>query len=326
MKLPYLEIPKLQDSPVSVQIMNIKHFPVHRHKTSAEVVFCLSGDIVVQAAARKIHLHKGHFYTVDYDDVHCLYSTENNITAIINIDLACSCHYQWNALKSTCFACCSLESEPYQQKYINYIYPLLYSMLYAFSACKEKHELNLNTVTDKLLNLWTSVFMWPYKSDLDEINDEQIRSRMQCILSYIDDNYMNKITLEQVARINHINKAYLSQFMKKTSCAGFKEIIANVRCSNAEALLLNTNKSIQEISALCGFSEAKSFYKWFNHYYKTTPFKHRKMYQNYSSKPDSFYVYAPDEINDFIKTYIVENYTAGLLENSQRKTSKPLQP
>ncbi|MDV2687397.1 helix-turn-helix domain-containing protein, partial [Alkalihalophilus lindianensis] len=47
----------------------------------------------------------------------------------------------------------------------------------------------------------------------------------------------------------------------------------------SEKLLLTTNKSIQEISTECGFSDTKYYYKHFNKWYNCTPAQYRKKYK-----------------------------------------------
>jgi|GEM_PF-5813354 len=51
------------------------------------------------------------------------------------------------------------------------------------------------------------------------------------------------------------------------------------RCFKSERLLLLTRKSIQEISAECGFSDTKYYYKHFKLWFRCTPKQYRELYQ-----------------------------------------------
>ena len=52
-----------------------------------------------------------------------------------------------------------------------------------------------------------------------------------------------------------------------------------MRIEKSKKLIVETNKSIAEISKLCGFNDAKYFCKVFGKYTKTTPSAYRKKFK-----------------------------------------------
>ena len=62
------------------------------------------------------------------------------------------------------------------------------------------------------------------------------------------------------------------------SGTNFKELVNNVRVDESIKLLLDTDKTISDISFDVGFSHTRYYNKSFKDYYKCTPLQFRKKY------------------------------------------------
>ena len=71
---------------------------------------------------------------------------------------------------------------------------------------------------------------------------------MQPVLSYIDEHYNEKITLEQMSELVNFDKSHFCRVFKRCVNASLVDYINYIRISKAEKLLLSTNKSISEIA------------------------------------------------------------------------------
>ena len=76
---------------------------------------------------------------------------------------------------------------------------------------------------------------------------------------YIWNNFSSDITLDSVAEVCHINKYYLSKLFKSIKNETFISYLNSIRVQNASDLLINTDKSISEISQICGFNSQNHF-------------------------------------------------------------------
>jgi len=99
---------------------------------------------------------------------------------------------------------------------------------------------------------------------------------IQNVIDYICKYYYNNITLVDVANEFGISESGLSKKFKTFSGFRFKEYLIGVRMKAAENYLLNTDKSITEISDLCGFNDSNFFGDSFKKFTGLSPNNYRK--------------------------------------------------
>ena len=86
-----------------------------------------------------------------------------------------------------------------------------------------------------------------------------IPTYVQQTIKFINQNYMNNITLKEVAQHIHINPWYLSTQFKKAMSIGFTEYLNQVRVDAAKALLAESDLKIYQVSEMIGFQEPTYF-------------------------------------------------------------------
>lgn len=91
------------------------------------------------------------------------------------------------------------------------------------------------------------------------------------IKNYIDENFDKKITLSEIAEKSFYNPIYFGNLLKKHFGKSFSTYVKEKRMSKAAELLSNTNKSVDEVMSLVGYSDKKLFYAHFKDAYGTTP-------------------------------------------------------
>ncbi|MBE1442848.1 helix-turn-helix transcriptional regulator [Paenibacillus sp. OAS669] len=100
---------------------------------------------------------------------------------------------------------------------------------------------------------------------------------IQALIRYIDDNYMNPITLEQLEDTFGLSKYYICHLFKETSRFTLFEYLLNRRVIEAKKLLENTDQDIIQIALSCGFQNLQHFYRIFKRSAKVTPLQYRKI-------------------------------------------------
>ena len=95
-------------------------------------------------------------------------------------------------------------------------------------------------------------------------------------VEYINNNFAENITLEEISEKFHVSKSHFSRKFKEVTGIGFNEYILLVRIKYSELLLMETDLSITEISGKCGFNSSCYFTSVFKKYKGMTPFKFRK--------------------------------------------------
>jgi len=95
-------------------------------------------------------------------------------------------------------------------------------------------------------------------------------------VSYINDNYMHKITLEDVAEFVYISPSYLSKIFKDEMKTSFNSHLNTVRIEKSKILLLSQQLNIAEVSELVGFFDQSYFNKVFKKHTGMTPRQYRE--------------------------------------------------
>lgn len=113
-----------------------------------------------------------------------------------------------------------------------------------------------------------------YAEAQNQLDEKPIRLAKQ----YITENYNKLITLEIVSRQIGFNPAYFSSMFKKMTGQNFMDYLTEIRITNAQALLSQTDKSIADIAYEVGYSDIKYFSKLFRKYTKLNPTEFRKLY------------------------------------------------
>lgn len=101
----------------------------------------------------------------------------------------------------------------------------------------------------------------------------------QRISSWIESKgYLDpSLTIISLAETLKTNRTYLSAHINNVIGKNFSEWVNGLRLSHARSLLLSEpDKTIEEISALCGFSSQAYFSRQFKHTFGTTPGVFRK--------------------------------------------------
>ena len=96
------------------------------------------------------------------------------------------------------------------------------------------------------------------------------------ILSYIHNNYAEKLTNLKIGEIFGYNPNYVSDLVKSATNYSLHKYIENVRIERAVDLLTAGDVSIGNIAELCGFSDIYHFSKMFKAKMGVSPAAYRK--------------------------------------------------
>lgn len=96
------------------------------------------------------------------------------------------------------------------------------------------------------------------------------------ILLYIDNHYLEPLTLDDIARQCGYNKCYISRFFNSVLGCGFNRYINTLRVRHAASLMRESDAGIEEIAARSGFQNIRNFNRYFQLLYQTTPKEYKR--------------------------------------------------
>ena len=107
---------------------------------------------------------------------------------------------------------------------------------------------------------------------------------VQSVLRYIDTRYQTA-QLAQFADEAHQNVSVLSRLIRQKTGTTFQELLKRKRLQKSVQLLVESDLSIEEVSANVGYEDPGHFFREFKKKYGTTPRKFRIAQKNSASIP-----------------------------------------
>lgn len=109
-------------------------------------------------------------------------------------------------------------------------------------------------------------------------DDSSESRRIQKVIDYLHENYQKEIHLADVAGHVNMSEVSFSRFMKKRTGKNYIEYLNDLRLGIASRHLIDTTKTISEISYECGFNNLSNFNRIFKKRKGVTPKEFRESY------------------------------------------------
>ncbi len=142
---------------------------------------------------------------------------------------------------------------------------------YIIKTDKCTTEEELNQIHIEMIEGYTNKMR---KLKLSGVYSKQIVHTIDHIMRHLHE----RILLDDTAKLLKISPAYLSRLFKKETGMAFGDYVNKLKIEEAASLLLYTEYTDTEISALLGFSSQSYFIKVFRKFIGTTPKKYKKQY------------------------------------------------
>lgn len=276
MRKEYIEY--IKDLPIRIGFANIMEYPLH-WKDSIEVLFVLKGAIKVEIETEVYTIKQQEIEIINANEIYSIKSDdEDNLVLILNIDPNFFERY-YDGAKEIFFYTNSLDNNIQEgEKYHilrKYISVLLYESLSKIDDYEDEIESNLLELMYHLLNNFHYLFYEEESLREDEVQLE----RYHRIIKYLSNNYMNKVSLQEIADKEFLSAQYLSYKIKDTFGQSFNDFLNGIRVEESRKLLLDTDKNILEISEEVGFSHVRYYNKHFTSHYGCRPMEYRKKHK-----------------------------------------------
>ena len=148
--------------------------------------------------------------------------------------------------------------------------------LWHVSTIKKRHDLNREEITLIRSGLLLAICQLIFKK-IELVESVSSSTPLaKSITNYCIANYHENITLESIAKELGISKFYVSRIFTQKMNVKFNDYINSLRVIEACNYLRNTQKSVNEISELVGFSTQRTFNRAFTKQFGLSPSDYRK--------------------------------------------------
>ena len=117
-----------------------------------------------------------------------------------------------------------------------------------------------------------------------EKGSQRLYALIEPALQCMKNEYMRPITAEELAALCKVSKHYFYRTFKAVTNKSPMEYLRDYRLQVADALLSNTDSSIAEIAAHCGFESPNYFSRCYKQRYGKTPREGRAAAENFIQK------------------------------------------
>ncbi len=243
-----------------------------------EFLYVAEGTALCLIGTKKIELHKGSGIFINSGVLHRFEAHSSTLAP--NIVFSPTLLAPENSLIYEKYILPVINSSvPYQifsssNSVENHILQLLLQ-IFTIQETEQDHELY---TTQLLFQLWNTLqrnMDWTSDSNsIHRLNHKQ--ARLQAMMQYIHDHYMEEITLEMIAASAAISKSgALHIFQSGIHCSPVAYLIQHRLTQAAEQLYI-TQKSVSSIAKETGFASSGYFCRKFRQYYHMSPNEYRK--------------------------------------------------
>lgn len=228
----------------------------HYHN-QIELFYVVSGSQVVTINGKTFEAKKGDIVYCNPYDIHQYYFKATSFILFIGIPAAYTTFFNSHTgsgrLAKNHISKCKATSE-------------IYKVMKSFSSAKQHSFMYNYGLVNKLLGLLCETIGVETQSNVKSQN------LIQTILSYINENYRNPLTLKKIAEHCNYNPYYISRIFNHTFNCNLNSYI-NLRRLEAltEQKAQNPDKSITSIACDVGFPTQRTFYRVFKEVYGCTP-------------------------------------------------------
>lgn len=274
MKYFYELITSNHGLPIKIYIHSADKFAMHLH-SEIEIVFVLKGSINISIGNKNHLLKENDIMIVNSNEVHSTSRTdEKNMILILQIDSSYYSRY-YEDIKKVRF-CCSSFGDMNEEENLDIIREYLAKIVWENNKKDKGYKLILESETSKILSFLLNNFNCYFVEEEEVQSIKNDMSRIENIITYIDNNFQKKITLQDVADNEYLSVYHTSRFITKTLGLSFQEYLNYKRLDKFIDLLGSTDKTITEISYESGFPSPKSLNRLFKIEYNCSPSEYMK--------------------------------------------------
>ena len=276
----------MSEQPAKIRVLNQCISPAsktvghHRHR-EPELLLITSGELRALLPNRELVLHEGEGLFINSGTAHGVVANSKEGANFICVSFSTDCiaaaddtrliaRYVDPILKARNFEYIPLRGSGWA----NDICDILRSMQSTYSAKMPGYELKLKIMVSEI---WLTLYenCVPDLSDKRSVSHTE-KARIDILRRFIQENYAEKIKLEDIAASAHISRGECCRIFKRLYGTTPFQYLVHYRMTRSVYYLSETDKSISQIAQSVGFCSSSYYTKCFRSEYNCTPLKFRQ--------------------------------------------------
>ncbi|MFS0656460.1 helix-turn-helix domain-containing protein [Bacillus sp. 179-C3.3 HS] len=235
------------------------------------MIWVISGEVKIETSSRFYQMSENDILVLNRNQLFQVQGDEQNRVMMLSIsDGFMDDHYP--QYRNQRFDCYSREIDLGREEMILAIRKLLANVMMSYYRQDESYRIEVITYISQIL----LILIRSFKQEGSVIQKLDIGDRrLLQIIDYMEKNYDQMITLEEMAKKYYLSTSYLSRYFKKKTGMGFSRYLMSIRLKHSMKELLYTSDSISQIAMNNGFPNTKSFTAFFKEVYGMTPHTYR---------------------------------------------------
>lgn len=257
-------------------------YDTHWH-AAGEIIMPIENTYTVQVAGHTYELEEGDIFFIPPGELHKLISLPTGMRLILMFDISfISTMKDFTAMTPVLSQPILVSKSQHKEihnfsaklmnqiisEYENSSAPLKQSMIYSYLIQFFVQVGRLLIRTEKLF------------PDVRSTKQMEYFDKMNTVVSYINNNYTEDISLEKMASMAGFSKFHFTRLFKQFTDTSFYSYLNQRRVKAAETLLLIPNISITDVALQSGFSSISTFNRVFRTAKNCTPSEYKAYYQH----------------------------------------------
>lgn len=241
---------------------------MHMHDDCLEILFIREGKGIHTIGGRQYNTQKGDILICNSGVIH---DERTNPDAEMSVFSCGISNLKLDGLRENCLipedAIPILHSGSYAEDIKN-LFHTMYCQTYNGNTGSEEISHYL------LLSIISIILKQINRTIEQEENEEDLA--VKHIKKYIDEHYLEEITLEEISETLNVSLSYLSHSFKNATGYAPIQYIMRRRIGKAQSLLISTQYSATEIASMVGYDNSNYFNTIFTRIVGISPIKYRK--------------------------------------------------
>ncbi|HOJ09306.1 MAG TPA: AraC family transcriptional regulator [Clostridiales bacterium] len=269
----------MYDNGFPIQLLKVEKncqmmaFTSHWHE-QLEILYFTEGNAVIQCNSISYEASPGDLIIINSNELHTGYNVGNYLAYYcFNIDSS--------FIHSRFMDTCEMKYiTPIERNMIlfknkvsgdNSIIECINAVIREYESKETAYELVIKSCAYKLLAMLIRNHVTKVITHAEYAKSLCYLERLAKVFKYIEENYNQKITIEDLSSMSNLSSYYFCRMFKMVTGKTMIEYINSFRINKADYLLKSTDMNVTEVAMATGFNDINYFSRTFKKYKKISP-------------------------------------------------------